>query len=138
MYLCGYCKIIINKGAFRVTDQPMICSQCKTEFKAGDIIFKHNEKGIFCYLPEDEMDLTFTKDQIRELFTFKKWMQDQLGIHWGHSTWHTLQDKDFLQDIINYAVGYWKQSKTPERIKEYFETDRKNLPRDYPADILDR
>ena len=67
-------------------------------------------------------NLELTEEQLIDLFNIKRFFQDQLGVHYNNSSWNQLQDKDFINDIINYVVWYWRYfgiEKYLERIKNY-------------------
>ena len=71
--------------------------------------------------------LELTKEQVLELFTLKRFFQDQLGVHYFNSGWNQLQDKGFINDIIQYAKNHWYDY----NIEQYFKRVRKYLPKDY-------
>ena len=62
--------------------------------------------------------LELTKEQVLELL---------LGVHYFNSGWNQLQDKVFINDIIQYVKNHWYDY----NIEQYFKSVRKYLPKDY-------
>ncbi|MHA1420257.1 MAG: hypothetical protein ACTSPO_15185 [Candidatus Heimdallarchaeaceae archaeon] len=78
---------------------------------------------------QDKYYLEFTKEQILELYKFKQYMQGQCGVHYDNSSYSDLQDKGFLQDIINFSRWYWEKSSST-RIRDILGNYSDHLPHD--------
>ena len=77
----------------------------------------------------EEYLLVFTKKQINQLFALKRYLQDHQGIHYLDSGYNQLQDKEFLQDVINGVCWHW-QEYDKQKIERVLSNEVILLPKD--------